>query len=209
MSKIYIIGNGNHAKEVATYIQENNSFDIEGYIVDDEYYNSSKHNTISLSNFIKIFKGSNVKLIAALASNRRKNIIDQLETLGFQFISIIHNTTYVNNTASINDGVCIAPQCTVNVNVQIGKHSIINSNCNLSHDCVLEDFVTLSPSVTLTGNVKIKEGAFIGAGATILPNITIGKNAVIGAGASVINDIPDNCTAVGVPAKIIKNSFES
>lgn len=38
----------------------------------------------------------------------------------------------------------------------------------------------------------------------ILGNITIGKNSKIGAGSIVQNDIPSNCTAVGVPARIVK-----
>lgn len=42
----------------------------------------------------------------------------------------------------------------------------------------------------------------IGAGAVILGNITIGNNVSIGANAVVTKDIPDNCVAVGVPAKI-------
>ncbi|HIR89371.1 MAG TPA: hypothetical protein IAC96_10500 [Candidatus Fimimorpha faecalis] len=50
----------------------------------------------------------------------------------------------------------------------------------------------------------IEENVFIGARAVILGNITIGKNSKIGAGAVVLTDVPPNCTAVGVPAKIIK-----
>ncbi len=54
------------------------------------------------------------------------------------------------------------------------------------------------------GNVTIGEGTHIGIGATIIQNINIGKNVIIGAGAVVVTDIPDNCTAVGVPARPIK-----
>lgn len=50
----------------------------------------------------------------------------------------------------------------------------------------------------------IEEDVYIGARAMILGNITIGKNSKIGAGAVVLNNIPPNCTAVGVPAKIVK-----
>lgn len=50
----------------------------------------------------------------------------------------------------------------------------------------------------------IEEDVYIGARAIILGNITIGKNSKIGAGAVVLTDVPPNCTAVGVPAKIIK-----
>jgi len=52
--------------------------------------------------------------------------------------------------------------------------------------------------------VRIKKGARIAINVTILPGVTIGKNAVIGAGAVVVRDIPDDCVAVGVPAKPLK-----
>lgn len=44
----------------------------------------------------------------------------------------------------------------------------------------------------------------IGAGACVLGEITIGDNVKIGANAVVLTDIPDNCTVVGVPGKIVK-----
>ncbi|HQB40063.1 MAG TPA: hypothetical protein PL053_12440 [Deltaproteobacteria bacterium] len=44
----------------------------------------------------------------------------------------------------------------------------------------------------------------VGAGSTIIPNLNIGENVVIGAGSTVISDLPDNVTAVGSPARIIK-----
>lgn len=52
--------------------------------------------------------------------------------------------------------------------------------------------------------VTIKNGARISINVTILPGVTIGENAVIGAGAVVTKDVPDNCLAVGVPAKVVK-----
>jgi acetyltransferase-like isoleucine patch superfamily enzyme len=54
------------------------------------------------------------------------------------------------------------------------------------------------------GPVTIKRGARIGINVTILPRVTIGENAVIGACSLVNRDIPDNCIAVGVPARPIK-----
>ena len=49
----------------------------------------------------------------------------------------------------------------------------------------------------------IGRNVYIGARAVILGNISVGDNVKIGAGAVVLNDIPDNCTTVGVPAKIV------
>jgi acetyltransferase-like isoleucine patch superfamily enzyme len=52
--------------------------------------------------------------------------------------------------------------------------------------------------------VMIGKRAWIAANVTILPGVTIGENAVIGAGSVVTKDIPPNCVAVGVPARVIK-----
>ena len=52
--------------------------------------------------------------------------------------------------------------------------------------------------------VKIKEGAWIGANATIVPGVTIGAGAVVGAGSVVTKSVPDFAVVVGNPAKIIK-----
>ena len=52
--------------------------------------------------------------------------------------------------------------------------------------------------------ISIGEDCYISTGVTILGPITIGNNVTIAAGAVVTKDIPDNCTVVGIPAKIIK-----
>ncbi|MDP3013209.1 MAG: serine O-acetyltransferase [Candidatus Subteraquimicrobiales bacterium] len=72
--------------------------------------------------------------------------------------------------------------------------------------------VTLFQGVTLGGTGKEKgkrhptigENVVIAAGATVLGAITIGDGAVVGAGAVVINDVPSNCTVVGVPGRVVK-----
>lgn len=53
--------------------------------------------------------------------------------------------------------------------------------------------------------VRIGNDVWIGGNVTVLPGVTIGTNVVIGAGAVVTKDIPDNCVAVGVPARVIKS----
>ena len=56
--------------------------------------------------------------------------------------------------------------------------------------------------------VVIGKNVWIGAHATILPGVTIGDNCVIGAGAVVSKDIPSDCVAVGVPARVVKKIEE-
>lgn len=76
---------------------------------------------------------------------------------------------------------------------------------------VIGDDVTLYQGVTLggTGNETGKrhptldDNVLVGVGASVLGNITIGKNSKVGGGAVVVNDVPPNCTVVGIPGHIV------
>lgn len=73
------------------------------------------------------------------------------------------------------------------------------------------DNVTLYQGVTLGGTGKekgkrhptVKDNVVISTGAKVLGSIVIGKNVKIGAGSVVLRDVPDNCTVVGVPGKVV------
>lgn len=109
--------------------------------------------------------------------------------------------------------------------VNIGKNVMIGFQVTLDHS--YPEYITIEDNVSLAGNnyvlshsnpyphfknvlesfvapVIIKEGAWIGIGAMILPNVTIGKNSVIAAGSVVTKNIPDCVIAGGMPAKPLK-----
>lgn len=110
----------------------------------------------------------------------------------------------------------------------IGDNVFINSNClaMARGGITIEDDVMLAANVQLLSNnhdeydrnvllckpIHIKKGAWIGAGASILPGVTIGEYAIVGAGAIVTKDVGGYEVAVGVPAKVVKtldkNKFE-
>lgn len=82
----------------------------------------------------------------------------------------------------------------------------------IGETAVVEEGVVLFHGVTLGGTGKdcgkrhptVLKGAMIAAHSQILGPITIGQNAKIGAAAVVLKDIPDNATAVGAPAKVVR-----
>jgi sugar O-acyltransferase (sialic acid O-acetyltransferase NeuD family) len=108
----------------------------------------------------------------------------------------------------IGKGSMILPSATVNIDTVIGAHVILNTSCSVDHDCAIGDNVHVGPGTHLGGGVVVGEGAFLGIGASVIPGIRIGRWSVIGAGAVVTKDLPDNCTAVGIPAKVIKTREE-
>ena len=127
-------------------------------------------------------------LIVSIGNNRiRKRIVD---TLSVEFGCAIHPLSIVSELADIGEG---------------SRHCIINTGASVDHECVIEDYVHISPHSTLCGNVLVGEGSWIGAGTTIIPGVKIGKWSVIGAGSVVTKDIPDHVLAVGNKCKIIKS----
>lgn len=68
----------------------------------------------------------------------------------------------------------------------------------------LQDGTPVTKQLVHYSNVTIGNGCWLGAGVRILPGITIGEGTHVGAGSVVIKNIADFCTAVGVPAKVIK-----
>lgn len=198
-SKVRLIGAGGHAKVVLDCIEQEAKFEIveiiddviEGFFVNQlEVKKRDKNQDYNTTNTI----------IAIGNPKHRKNIAEQLKS---NFIMTIHPTAVVSKYAKIGKGTQVLATAVINAAATIGNHCIVNTGAIVEHDCVLEDYVHIAPNATLGGGVKVGESTQIGIGATIIQNISIGKNVVIGAGAVVVNNIPDNCTAVGVPARPI------
>lgn len=117
---------------------------------------------------------------------------------------IIHPHAYVSRDAQVGDGTIILMGSSIQPQVKIGHHVSISTLNTLGHDVIAEDFVSTHPGVQIGGEVTLGMGSFIGMGATILPRVKIGEWTTVGAGAVVIGDLPAYCTAVGVPARVIK-----
>lgn len=134
--------------------------------------------------------------------NKRKKLADKFSAIGGELKSVISPLARVGKyDVKIAPGVTILTGSIIENGVHIGKGSLINLNCTITHDCVIGDFCEISPGVHLSGKCKIGNYCFIGTGAVLLPRVKIGDNAIIGAGAVVTKNVPSEQTVVGVPAK--------
>lgn len=105
---------------------------------------------------------------------------------------------------NIGDGTSVMSGTIITNSITIGKGTLINLNTTIGHDCIIGDFVEISPNVNISGRCTIGDFSVIGTNAIVIPGVSIGNNVVVGAGTVVTKDVPDNCTVVGVPGKIIK-----
>ncbi len=148
-------------------------------------------------------KEVNVAICVGSPRLRKKIALKLQENHYLKFPSLILGTAQVCSDIQIGCGCIISTGSCISTNVRLGNFVFVNIGAMVHHDGSIGDFVTVSPGAALAGAVKVQEMSDIGMGAHIIQGIQIGKGVTVGAGSVVIRDIDDNCTAVGVPARIL------
>ena len=105
-------------------------------------------------------------------------------------------------------GIEIHPGATIGHRLVIdhGMGIVIGETAEIGDDCLLYQGVTLGGTGKDTGkrHPTLGNNVLIGAGTKVLGPVYIGDNARIGAGSVVLRNLPANCTAVGVPAEVVR-----
>lgn len=211
MKDIVIIGAGGFGREVAWLIEDINrkkrKWNIMGFIDEDESIHGERLNGYEvLGGLDKLEEFEDVYLAIAIGNSKvREKIVRKIAKFNFKQATLIHpNVLMDKRTNTIGKGCIICASNIITVNVTIGNYVIINLDSTVGHDTVLKDFVTIYPSVNVSGCCIIGKCVELGTGTQIIQGKTIGDYSIIGAGSVVIKDIKEKRTAVGVPAKIIK-----
>jgi sugar O-acyltransferase (sialic acid O-acetyltransferase NeuD family) len=205
MSGLLIIGAGGHGLVVADAAQETGRWSEIAFL--DEARGRAAHGgwpIVGSLAEIDNLHGQFPELVVAIGNNEmRLNLAEDLIRRGRTLPVIVHPRAYVSSSAVIGDGTVVLAQCAVSPAVTLGRACIINTGASVDHDCVLEDGVHISPGARLAGGVRIGRCAWIGIGSSVRDGVSIGRSTILGAGAAVIHDLPDHCTAVGVPARAL------
>jgi sugar O-acyltransferase (sialic acid O-acetyltransferase NeuD family) len=211
MKDLIIIGAGSFSGEIAWLVEEINTAKMEwnllGFIDDNKDMSGKDVNGYKVLGNIEYLKTLSDNIYVAIAigdGNIRKNIIETINNK--KFATLIHPNATYSKLCTIGEGSIICGNNILTVNVEIGKHVIINMSCSIGHDNKIKDYVTILPGTNISGSVTIGEFSILGTGTKVIQEIKIGKNVTVAAGTVVFRDIKDNCIAIGNPAKtILKN----
>lgn len=134
--------------------------------------------------------------------------------LMYRFAHMLQNKNHrffaraVSQFAKFLTGIEIHPGATIGRGLFIdhGSGVVIGETTIIGDNCTIYQGVTLGGTGKETGkrHPTLGNNVMIGAGAKLLGNFTVGDNSKIAAGAVVLRDVPENCTAVGIPAKVVR-----
>lgn len=137
--------------------------------------------------------------------------------------AIIGPGTRIWHHSHVRGGSCIGSECTIGHAVYIDSGAVIGDRCKIQNGssvylgCVLEDDVFVGPHVAFTndpypradathwalGPTTVREGASIGANATIVCPVEVGAWATVAAGSVVVSDVPPHGLVMGSPARLV------
>jgi sugar O-acyltransferase (sialic acid O-acetyltransferase NeuD family) len=206
---VVIYGTGGHARELHQTLEDVNAeaptFEFLGWLDDSVPAGLDVHGVPVLGGEEWIAAHPDVAVLFGIGSPAsRRRLVERSVELGARaFPSVVHPSAWVGNRVEIGEGSVICAGARVTTDIVIGRHVHLNTGSIVSHDCRLDDFVTVAPGARVSGAVEVGEGADVGTGSTTIQGRRIGRWSIVGAGAVVVDDVPDDATVVGVPARTI------
>lgn len=206
---VVILGAGGFAREVLGICYDlgedarvmgfiDNASETEGQTIDGKP-------VLGGDDWLRLHAGRDVCALVGVGRNPlRRRLARGLDAAGVEHATVISPHALISRFARIGAGSMVCAATIVNTNVRIGEHCIVNLDCTVGHDAVLEPFVNLAPGVHVSGWVRLGEGADVGTGTAINEHVHVGAWSIVGSGSAVVRDLPANVTAVGVPCTAIK-----
>jgi len=182
-----LIGASGHAREVNS--QMGNKLPM---FVDDEY-STSETQPISKLDF------NEYEIMVAVANPiDRERIIERLPKNAV-FFTYIHPTALILGNIEIPEGCFVGAYSIITCDIKIGKHSILNRMCQIGHDCIIGDYLSMMPGSIISGNCDIGTCFYIGNNSSVKEKIKICNDVTIGLLSGVVKNIEEPGIYIGTP----------
>ncbi|NLW48209.1 MAG: acetyltransferase [Firmicutes bacterium] len=209
MIDIVLVGAGGFAREVYYWARDafsSDEYQIKGFLSD--FPNDlDGHKNITNPILGKILEYNiqpNDRFLFAIGSIERKRyLIKELKKKGAQFLTLIHPTTVVIDSAKLGEGVILCPFSLISDNVQLGDFVMVNNHAAVGHDAKVGGYSILSPYSSVLGWCELGEEVFLGAHSTIAARKKVGSETQISANSLALRNVPSKAFVLGVPGKTL------
>lgn len=197
MTRAYIFGAGGHAHVIASFLDLEPVFLVEG---------DPKSGQMAQAEFwSKVPDGIEGPVYIGIGSNdARARIFSLLQSRGIMPATCIAPTASVAKNANIGAGSVICAGAVIGARAKLGLNTIVNTLSSVDHDCELGDHTQVTAGVTIGGTVKIGRNCFLGVKSGVVPNQTLGDNVKVMAGSVVTKSFGSNVTIGGFPARVMQ-----
>ena len=171
------------------------------FFVDNKYYFEGDENVLPMSEF----DPQEYEVVVAVGDpSYRKSIVDSLPK-GTKFFTHIHPSVEIlGPDVTIGEGSIICAGTILTTNIVLGKHTHLNLQTTIGHDCRVGDYFTTAPGAKISGNCEIGDKVYFGTNASVRQKIKICDEVTIGLNAGVVKDINEPGIYGGVPTKKLK-----
>ncbi len=199
---VLIVGGGGHAKVVIDALRALGYSDAQLFIVDDDPARQGR----TLLSIVVRAPSAELRLaggwfhVAIGDCAARARTAQSFRAAGLRALSVVHPAARIAGSARLAGGSFVAAGAIVGPDAALEDDCIVNHNAVVDHDCRIGLSCHVAPGATLGGGVSLGARVLVGAGASVLPGLSLGDDCVLGAGGVLLDDLPQRCTAVGVPA---------
>ncbi|UYZ61455.1 acetyltransferase [Hymenobacter weizhouensis] len=212
LPRLVIVGAGGLGREVLVLARHINEaqpiWELAGFYDDQPPVPSRLHDLPYLGTTADLNATAEpLHVVVAVGNSRsRAAVVARLTSSQLTFATLVHPAVACQPYQRLHIGAgCIIGQgCILTCDIRLGRHVLLNLGCTIGHDAILEDFCSLMPHANVGGEAHLETGVYLGTNATVINRVRVGANTIVGAGAVTIRNLPPDCTAVGVPAQVVK-----
>ena len=212
--KLAIYGTGGSGKEIYDMIISDDSlrYRLNDLIFINDYgvkeFKGCK--VFSFNEFCENFAIFEAEVVIAVGEpSDRKKIYERVKGQGYKLATLISSHVYFGTGISLGEGVILKNNTQISSDAIIGDNVFMEGECIIGHDVVIGSHSQISSYSIVCGQTHVGEETFIGVSASVRDDIKIGRNSIIAMGAVVMKDVPDYCTVMGNPARVIAKGTDN
>ncbi|GAB2957897.1 acetyltransferase [Hymenobacter coalescens] len=209
---LVIVGAGGLGREVLMLVRQINEVELRwnvlGFYDDQRPAHDRVHELTWLGTIADLNAVPESVYVAVAVGNsqQRAAVVERLTSARLHFATLVHPSVTLRpyQFVQLGAGCIVCQACIFTCDIRLGRHVLVNLGCTVGHDAVLEDFCSLMPHANVGGEAYLEREVYLGTNATVINQVRVGARSIVGAGAVAVRDLPADCTAVGVPAQVIK-----
>jgi sugar O-acyltransferase (sialic acid O-acetyltransferase NeuD family) len=211
MSRIIIVGAGDFARELESWIHHDDEFSkgADTFFIDDDSRALEKFPRVKdrlLSPIHSFTPQIGDRMVLGVSNPKLKQVIVELFlSNSIELTTFIHHSVITAEDSVIGRGSVMCPGSVVSVGARIGSFVTVNLHATIGHDARIGDYSSLMSHVDVTGRSVLGKGVFMGSHSIVLPGVIVEEGATVGSGSVAIRRVAQGSTVFGVPARIISN----